>query len=141
LPYPITEISGFRVKEVWTKTTNEDEVEAIVRFGDRAIATHTSSDVAAAVKDSIRITGTKGAIVWNRGNVTVHNTDERGQAVITHVHPEKGQNSKFYTNVHDHLFSGEPLVITPELATRVIQVLDYACRSAEQGRALEPRIP
>jgi predicted dehydrogenase len=141
LPYPITEISGFRVKEVWSKTTNEDEVEAIVRFGDRAIATHTASDVAMAGKDSLRITGTKGALVWNWGNVTVHQKDDDGQTVVTHVRSEKSQGHKFYANVHDHLFKGEPLVITPELATRVIQVLDFSCQSAEQGRALEPRIP
>jgi predicted dehydrogenase len=141
LPYAITEISGFRVKEVWTGTTNEDEVEAIVRFGDRAIASHTSSHVAMAGKDSIRITGTTGALVWNVGNVTVHQKDAHGQTVVTHLRSEKNQGHQFYANVHDHIFRGEPLVITPELATRVIQVLDYACRSAESGRALEPRIP
>jgi len=140
MPYPITEIMGFQVKEVWSKTTNEDELEAIIRFGDRAIATHTASDIALAGKDSIRITGTKGAIVWNWGNVTVHTKDDHGQTVVTHARAEQSQGHKFYENVHNHLFTGEPLVITPELATRVIQVLDYAGRSALEGRALEPRI-
>jgi scyllo-inositol 2-dehydrogenase (NADP+) len=141
LPYPITEISGFRVKEVWTGTSNEDEIEAVVRFGDRAIATHTATDLAMAGKDSIRITGTAGALVWNWGNVTVHQKDAHGQTVVTHARSEKNQGHNFYANVHDHLFKGEPLVITPELATRVIEVLDFAGRSAELGRALEARIP
>jgi scyllo-inositol 2-dehydrogenase (NADP+) len=141
LPYAMTEISGFRLKEVWTGTSNEDEVEAIVRFGDRAIATHTASNVAMAGKDSIRVTGTTGALVWNWGNVTVHTRDEHGQTVVTHLRSEKNQGHQFYANVHDHLFKGDPLVITPELATRVIQVLDFAGKSAELGRSIEARIP
>lgn len=141
MPYPMTEISGFRVKEVWTKSTNEDELEAIVRFGDRAIASHTASDVAMAGKDAIRILGTKGAITWNFSHVSVHTKDEHGQTVVTRVHSEKSEGHKFYQNLHEHLFKGEPLVITPELATRVIQVLDYAGQSAEQGRALAAKLP
>jgi predicted dehydrogenase len=141
MPYPITEISGFRVKEVWNKTTNEDEVEAIVRFGDRAIASHTASDVAIAGKDAIRITGTKGAITWNWKDVLVHTKDADGQTVVTQVKSEKSEGHKFYANVHEHIFKDAPLVITSDRATRVIQILDYAGKSAEQGRALEPRLP
>jgi predicted dehydrogenase len=141
MPYPMTEVSGFRVQEVWTKTTNEDEVEAIVRFDDRAIATHTASTVASAGKDAIRINGTKGGIVWNWGNIMLHNKDAQGRQVVTQVRPKSSEGHRFYENVHAHLFRGEPLVITPEHATRVIQVLDLACRSAEAGRPMEPRLP
>jgi hypothetical protein len=45
----------------------------------------------------------------------------------------------FYRNIRDHLLKGKKLIITPELARRVIQVLDYACRSSEQRKALEAK--
>ena len=73
--------------------------------------------------------------------MSVHTKDEQGQTVVTTVKSEKSEGHKFYANVHEHLFKGEQLVITSDLATRVIQVLDYAGKSAEQGRALEPRMP
>ncbi len=141
LKYPITEISGFQVTEKWRSTTNEDEVEMLVRFGDRAIGTHTASNVAAAGKDAIRITGTEGAVVWNWGNVVLHTTDSEGQKLTKQVRMEESESFRYYENIHAHLLKGEPLVITPQLGMRVVQILDFAGQSARAGHAVRPRVP
>jgi len=132
--YEMEAISGFQIrKEVWKQVTNEDEVEALVRFRGDAIASHTASTIAMAGKDTIRITGTKGAIVAGHGSVVVHTLDRQGNRVATTVKMERAAHHRYYENVRDHLVEGKPLIITPEWARRVIQVLDYACRSAARG--------
>jgi predicted dehydrogenase len=141
MDYEMVEISGFGIKEVWRKTTNEDEMEAVVRFTRDAIGSHQESSVAAATKPMIRICGTKGGIIATHGSVTIHTHDRRGNSVATSVRMEKRGYEKYYRNIRDHLLKGTPLVITPEWARRVIQVLDYACRSAQQGKPLKPKYP
>lgn len=138
LPYEMTEISGFQVKEVW-RTTNEDELEAIVRFGGNAIGSHTASDVAAAEKPMIRITGTEGAIVATHATVDVHTFNRRGEKVSLSADLQPRRWDRYYRNVQDHLLEGADLIITPEWARRVIQVLDFASRSARAGSALRPQ--
>jgi predicted dehydrogenase len=134
MDYEIESISGFQIKkEVWNKTTNEDELEAVVRFKHDAIGSHTASSIAMAGKDAIRITGTKGAIVWGHGAVVVHTMDAEGNRVATTVRMERAANQLYYQNIRDHLVEGKPLIITPEKARRVIQVLEFACRSASKG--------
>ena len=128
----MNEISGYQVNEVWKKFTNEDEMEAVVRFKGNAVASHTASDIALAAKDMIRITGTTGAIVASHGSVDVYTKDRDGNKVRTSVNMEPNRNLDYYKNVHEHLFKGKPLVITPEWARRVIQVLDYAGISARK---------
>lgn len=138
LPYEMTEICGFRVKEVWP-TTNEDEMEAVVRFGDRAVGSHTATDVAAADKPMIRITGTEGAMVASHTDVRVTTFNRRGEKVVLNANLEPRRWDLYYQNIRDHLLQGADLLITPEWARRVIQVLDFTAQSAEQGRALQPR--
>ncbi len=138
MDHEMVEISGYRVNEVWKETTNEDELEAVVRFKGNAVASHTASSVAAAGKPMIRICGTKGAIVADHGSVTIHTVGGKGK-VVTTVRMEKRAYDKYYANVRDHLLTKKPLIITPEWARRVIQVLDYACRSARAGKALKAK--
>jgi predicted dehydrogenase len=138
MPYQMSEISGYQVKEVWKKFTNEDELEAVVRFKGNAVASHTASSVAMAGKDMIRITGTRGAIVATHSSVDVYTLDN-GSKVRTSVPMEKARNADYYKNVHDHLFDGAKLVITPEWARRVIQVLEYSGVSARKGQAVKAK--
>ena len=44
--------------------------------------------------------------------------------------------AKFYENVFAHLTRGEPLIITPHYARRMIHILDLAVQSAKAGKAL-----
>jgi predicted dehydrogenase len=138
LPHEMVEISGYKVDEVW-KTTNEDEVEAVVRFKNSSVGMHTASDVAAAGKDMIRITGTKGAIIATHTSVDVIEINSSGEKVRTSVAMEPRRWDLYYKNVRDHLIHGKELIITPEKARRVIQVLDFASRSATENKTLKPR--
>lgn len=135
----MVEISGYQVKEVWKKFTNEDEMEALVRFKHNAVASHTATDIAMAGKDMIRITGTKGAMVVTHGTCDIFTKDDAGNRIKTSVTMEKARNGDYYKNLHAHLFDGKKLIITPEWARRVIQVLDYAGQSARKGVALKPK--
>ncbi|MGD0093541.1 MAG: Gfo/Idh/MocA family oxidoreductase [Planctomycetota bacterium] len=138
--YEMQEISGYQVAgEVWKGYTNEDELEAVVRFKGPAVASHTASSACMAGKDMIRITGTQGAIVATHSSVDVFTLDKNGDKVRTSVKMEPGRSPDFYKNIHDHLFKGEKLIITPEWARRVIQVLDYACISAQKGTVVKAK--
>ena len=139
MQYKMTEVAGYLLDEVWKHVTNEDEVEAVVRFGRDGIATHTQTAVAVVGKPAIRICGTKGAILADHGSVTVHTVKANGARVATSVPMEPGRQELYYANVVAHLLDGKPLVITAEWARRVIQVLDYATQSAQRGRALKPK--
>lgn len=138
MDYEMQEIGGFQVNEVW-KNSNEDELQAVVRFKGNAVGSHVASDIALAPRDMIQILGTKGAIVATHRSVDVYTRDKAGATVRTSVAMEPARNSDYYANVHDHLHKGKPLVITPEWARRVIQILDYAGRSAAKGQALKPK--
>lgn len=139
MPYDIEQIEGFKVKEVWKNCTNEDEMEAVVRFKGDAIASHTASSIAMAPKDMIRITGTKGTIVATHQIVDVFTLDADGNKLKTSVKMEPARQLEYYANLHDHLFNGKKLVITPEWARRVIQVLDYASISARKRAPVKPK--
>ncbi|MBI3831358.1 MAG: Gfo/Idh/MocA family oxidoreductase [Planctomycetes bacterium] len=139
MDHDMLEISGYQVKEVWKKVTNEDELEAVVRFKGNAVASHTASTISIAGKDQIRILGTKGAIVASHGSCDVYVKDKDGQTTKTSVRMEPARNSDYYKNVHDHLFHGKKLIISPEWARRVIQVLDFAGQSARKGTVMKAK--
>jgi len=139
LPYDMSEIFGFGVDEVWEQGDTEDEVQAVVRFGDRAVGSYTESRVSAAGKDRIRICGTKGAITATFQSVTIHRVSPTGTKIEKSVPLVPRQWDAYYRNIGDHLYRGKPLIITPELGRRVVQVLDYASRSARLGRSLKAR--
>jgi scyllo-inositol 2-dehydrogenase (NADP+) len=136
MPYDIREISGYQVNEVWTKVSNEDELEAVVRFSGNAVGQHTASDITMAGKDMIRILGTKGAMIATHSSVDLYQKDSDGNKVRTTLKMEPARNAEYYKNIHDHLFNKKPLAVSAEQARRVIQVLDYAGKSAQKGAAV-----
>ena len=139
MSYGMAEISGYQVNEVWKQTTNEDEVTAVVRFKGDAVAVHTSTTIDAAGKPNIQISGAKGSIVASHQGVAVHTIGQDGSRVVTNVPMLARAGEKYYANVRDHLLKGKELIITAEMARRVIQVLDYACRSANTGKAVKAK--
>jgi len=139
MPYEITEVSGFGVKEIWTKTSNEDEMEAVVRFKGDAVGMHTTSDISMAGKDMIRINGTRGAIIATHSSVDLYLKDADGNKVRTSLKMEPACNSEFYKSIHAHLMHGKPLAVTPEAIRRSIQVMDLACVSSKKGMALRAK--
>ncbi len=137
MDYEMQEVNGYMVKEVWDNCTNEDELEAVVRFKGNAVASHVASSVSMHGKDMIRIIGTEGAISAGHGHCDLYTKDKDGQLVKTSVKMEPARNSDYYKNVHDHLFKREKLIISGEWARRVIQVLDYANVSARKGTGVK----
>lgn len=137
--YRIKEISGFSINEVWPNT-NEDELEVTVKFYDDAIASHTHSTVLPVGNDTIRVMGTKGALVsTDRNDLYYYKPNKKGEIKKIEIPLEATLYDKFYKNVYAHLSRGTELIITPEWARRVVQVLEYGHRSALLGKSLSPK--
>lgn len=132
---PITDISGYFQKRVWHEVTNEDEGIVVVRFKHGAVARLEMSCIAAAPGNQVRILGTKGAITQEGDGVKVIKFEPEGKVERTYPFP-KGEHHKFYENIRDHLLKGKKLIVTPEWARRVIQVLDYASISDQKGHSV-----
>ena len=140
MPWEIENVLGIVHKRVWTDVTIEDQVQVIVRFEGGRNADLQLSDIAAVHKPKWRILGTRGGILVDEygGDATVRVssfTNDMLDEQVLQV-PERRWES-YYENIADHLLSGEPLIVTPEAARRVIAVIEAAMRSAESGQ-LEP---
>ncbi len=133
IPHPIQSVVGAFHKLKWHDVTNEDHVQAIIRFANGTIADVQFSTIAAAGKPRWFILGTEGAIVdrWE-GKFSVHYF-LNGIRAETQVPYKESRWFEFYRNVANHLLHGEELVIKPEQARRVIAIMEYAERSAKQG--------
>jgi len=135
MPGAMTEVSGFAVDGIWP-VSNEDELTTSIRFADGAWATHTTTDLALPQKPQIHLQGTEGAIYGHMNGLTLAKAGDDGRVQTEQLEMLEATNSEYYRNLHDHLHHGEELVITPEYARRVIQCLDLATKSAEQGKTL-----
>ncbi|MCX7642756.1 MAG: Gfo/Idh/MocA family oxidoreductase [Armatimonadetes bacterium] len=133
IPHPIESVVGSFHKLKWHDVTNEDHVQAFIRFANGAVADIQFSTIASAVKPRWFILGTEGAIVdrWE-GSFSLH-FFVNGVRAEMQVPYKQSRWSEFYRNVANHLLRGEELVIKPEQARRVIAVMEYAERSAKRG--------
>lgn len=134
VPGKMKTVSGQFQKRVWKQTTNEDHVEAYVKFDSGAVAHIQISDIAAAPKPRWYILGTKGAIVdtGGAGKFTVY-TRTRGRIASFEVkHYETVWN--YYEMLADHLIKGAPNPVTPQSARRVIALMELAERSSRTGK-------
>jgi len=141
-PAKITEVSGFAhtgfwaSETAWKDDTNEDEAFGVVRFDTGQWLNLTMSSIDSKPKEGqLEITGTKGTYVMEGGSwKTILHEDGVTVTRTGGNRPSEGQ--KFYQNIADHLVRDEELVITPEWSRRPIHILDLACRSAEQNKAM-----
>lgn len=135
MPYKMQSVTGFMSKRVWHDVTNEDHCKAIIRFeGNRSGELEVSS-IAAVGKPKWRILGTKGGIVydWNKPvQVTSYAGGVKQQIEVQHPQDDW---APYYMRLADHLLGGEPLMVTPESARRVIAVLELAGKSNKSGKA------
>ena len=76
---------------------------------------------------------------YRRSGAALSAADGRNWTTDVRYDSEKSDWHAYYRNVCDHLRDGQPLVITPESAGRVICVLDCANQSAAAGG--QPRKP
>jgi scyllo-inositol 2-dehydrogenase (NADP+) len=138
MPHKIESISGDFKKLRHHHITNEDFSSAYVRFEGGRSATFETSNTTAIMKPAWRILGTKGGIEKPRDNPDYKEalrlvTYKDGQRIDGKVHYGKSDWDGFYRNVADHLLLGEPLIVTPESARKVIAVLNLAEESSKQG--------
>lgn len=134
----IKSVTGFyQWNRVWKDVTNEDETQAIVRFDDDVVADITMSQIAKVGKPRWRILGTKGAIVDNWDGKFKAYLDVKGYPAETEVKYKPTTWETWYPNLADHLLRGKELEVKPEEARRVIMIIDYAERSAREGKTLE----
>ncbi len=138
----MTHISGFFHQDVaWKQFSNEDQVQAIVRFDTGCVADVQISSVAFVERPRWRILGTKGAIEdWRGGSFTVH-TQVKGYPAQMEVDYQEGQWPEYYRNIAAHLTRGTELVVKPEESARTIAIMEYAERSSKQGNTLKPPCP
>jgi len=140
MPYKIEAVSGFFVKKMWHQVSNEDHTVAFIHFEGGRRAQVELSALAAVGKSPMRILGTKGGIeidnLWDKtpGLKLVEFGDfGRKESRVPYI---EGDWDGFYRNVADHLLLGEPLLVTPESARKVIAVLSLAEESSKKGGAL-----
>lgn len=133
----IRNVTGFFQKRVWNDITNEDETQAIIRFDNDVVADLTISQIAKVGKPRWRILGTKGAIEdrW-AGNFRAF-VDMKGYPAEMTVNYQPATWDQWYPNLAAHLLKGKPLEVKPEEARRVIMCIEYAERSAKEGKSLE----
>ncbi len=143
----IREVSGFArrgfwaPRTAWKEDTNEDEAFAVVRYASGQWSTLIISHLDSKPKEGwLEITGTEGSYVMEGGTFQLIQHRD-GETVITRGANPPSEGWRLYQNIADHLVQGQPLIITPEWARRPIHILDLACRSAAQGRALRAKHP
>lgn len=132
----IESITGFFHKKVWMDVTNEDQVQALVRFDNGAVADIQMSQIARAGKPRWRILGTKGAIVDTGGGSFKVFTEVEGYPAEMDINYKKSTWEDWYPNLAKHLLEGAPLQVKAEEARRVIQVLSFAEKSAKSGKSV-----
>ena len=133
----VVSVSGYFHKRVWHDVTNEDHVQAVLRFDDGAHADLSFSQISALPMPRWRIQGTKGGILDD-------GTVKDGMKLFTFLDGIKMQGElrnkgsqwgKYYKDIYAHLAEGAPLDVTPEQARRVIAIMEAAEKSSQSGQA------
>ncbi len=132
VPKRVVSVAGHFHKLKWDHVTNEDHVEAIIRFDDGTIANLQFSTLGAIPKPRWRILGTEGAITDAGGRflATFFVKEMKAQTEIPYAESDW---HAFYENLADHFRSGAPLAIAPEKARRVIAIMEMAEKSSRMG--------
>ncbi len=133
----IQNVTGFFQKKVWMDYSVEDETQAIVRFDDDVVADVTISQIAKVGKPRWRILGTKGAIEDRWSGSFKAFVDIDGYPAEMDVKYQPSTWEQWYPNLAAHLLEGKPLEVKPEEARRIIMTLEYAERSAKEGRSVD----
>ncbi|MEM2129939.1 MAG: Gfo/Idh/MocA family oxidoreductase [Candidatus Bathyarchaeia archaeon] len=142
VPSRIVGVTGCFHKLVWMDVTNEDQVEALIRFENGAVADVQLSSLASIGKPRWRILGTNGGIT------SVHDqqyfrmvTYSDNKPVETKIQFWKGEHSAYYRNIADHLLRGAELLVKPEEARRVIAIMEAAEESSKTCKTVKPAYP
>jgi predicted dehydrogenase len=129
-------VTGFSHKLVWKDVTNEDHVQAILRFESGATADLSMSSISALPKNRWRIQGTTGGILDD-------GTVKDGMKLFRYVDGMMLEGAlknkttewdRYYKDLHAYLTGAAPVNVTAESARRVIAILEAADKSARSGK-------
>lgn len=150
---PMTGVTGFSTKRVWTDITFEDQVMAIMHFKNGVYANFCESHIRAAPQPFWRILGTKGAIVDSgkdatkgyqevvkhpsSGSLTLYQVKD-GETVTEELAYKDSDWDEFYKDIARHIQAGAPVPIAGEVGRRVMSVLKTAEKSAASGKTEMP---
>ena len=128
-------VTGFyQTNPVWDDITNEDHVQAIIRFASGAVANVQTSTIARVGAPLWKLLGTHGAIISEDKQFKVLSEVE-GQPAEQTVGYHGRPGPTYYENIVAHLNDGESLIVTPESARRVIAILELAEKSSKTHQA------
>ena len=134
---PIDWVVATSQKRVWTNVTNEDHMEAYVRFKNGSTLDFEMSKIGRINKPRWRILGTRGAVLdyWWNGSFELHTYDPKIKAESpVKIKYATSEGFRYYQNVADHLRLGDKLEITARKAARVIHLLHTMDRAAASGK-------
>jgi len=133
---PVESVYGNFQKRVWKDITNEDHVQTIVNFKNKAKAIIEISSIASVPRQMWRILGTGGGIGCNGfENIPISVTSFcDGRNWVTQVPKEKVGPNPYYRNIAAHLYRGAKLEITAEHARRIIEIITSAEKSSKTGK-------
>ena len=124
----------FQPNLVWTDITNEDHVQAIIRFANDSVANVQMSCIAKVEEPRWKLLGSQGSIVSEAAHFRVLSEIEEGtEEKIVEFNGRPGPS--YYENIVGHLNTGEPLLTTGESARRVVAVLELAEKSSKTHQA------
>ena len=133
----VVSVTGYFHKRVWHDVTNEDHVQAVLRFSDGAHADLSFSQISSAPMPRWRINGTKGAILDDgsvKDGMTLFGHLD-GVAVRGELKNKPSRWDQYYKDIYAHLADGAPLDVTPQQARRVIAIMEAAEKSSQTGQA------
>ena len=133
----VTSVFGLFHKRVWHDVTNEDHVQAVLKFDSGAHADVSFSQISSLPINRWRIQGTQGGIL-DDGSVKDGFTLFRqvdGMKMQGELRNKASQWDRYYKDLNAHLTAGAPLDVTPEQARRVIAIMEAAEKSSQSGQA------
>ncbi len=133
----VVSVTGYFHKRLWHDVTNEDHVQAILRFDDGAHADLSFSQISSVPIPRWRIQGTQGGILDDGsvkdGMKLFGHLD--GLAVSGEIKNKANHGDQYYKGIYAHLVHGAPLDVTPQQARRVIAIMEAAEKSSRTGQA------
>ncbi|MGC8539332.1 MAG: ThuA domain-containing protein [Phycisphaerae bacterium] len=134
---PIESVTATRQKRLWHHVTNDDQVDACIRFKNGGTLDFEISTIASVPRPRWRILGTRGGILdyWDDTcfQLAVHQHGIASEPQRVKYPPSQGY--RYYENIADHLGLDDPLEITAEKAGRVVHVLHAIDKAAQSGKA------
>ena len=136
MPAKMVNVTGFfHPNRVWADISNEDHVQAVIRFADDAVADVQMSSIAKVGKPRWRVLGEKGAIVSKDDGKFKVLSVEKGWPEEQEVEFKGRPGPSYYENIVAHLREGVELIVKPEGARRVVAVMDLAEKSSRSHQA------